>query len=67
MRCPVHLLYGEHDRYYRGQTQEIEAVLRGCPGFVQMHSIAEAGHWVQFERPGAFYAALLAALNRPLT
>jgi pimeloyl-ACP methyl ester carboxylesterase len=64
VRCPVHVLYGEHDRYYRGQTQQIEAVLRGCPGFVQMQSIADAGHWVQFERPGPFHAALLGVLDR---
>jgi pimeloyl-ACP methyl ester carboxylesterase len=60
----VHVLYGEHDRYYRGQTQQIEAVLRGCPGFVQMQPIADAGHWVQFERPGPFHAALLGVLDR---
>lgn len=64
VHCPVHVLYGEHDRYYRGQTQQIEAVLRGCPGFVQMQSIADAGHWVQFERPGPFHAALLGVLDR---
>ena len=64
VRCPVHVLYGEHDRYYRGQTQQIEAVLRGCPGFVQMQPIADAGHWVQFERPGPFHAALLGVLDR---
>jgi len=64
--CPVHLLYGEHDRYYRGQTQEIEAVLRGCPGFVQMQSIADAGHWAQFERPEAFRACVLAVLERAI-
>jgi pimeloyl-ACP methyl ester carboxylesterase len=64
VHCPVHVLYGEQDRYYRGQTQQIEAVLRSCPGFVQMQSIADAGHWVQFERPGPFHAALLGVLDR---
>lgn len=64
VRCPVHVLYGEQDRYYLGQTQKIEAVLRGCPGFVQMRAIADAGHWVQFERPEPFHAALLTMLDR---
>ncbi len=64
VHCPVHVLYGEQDRYYRGQTRQIEAVLRSCPGFVQMQSIADAGHWVQFERPGPFHAALLGVLDR---
>jgi pimeloyl-ACP methyl ester carboxylesterase len=29
-----------------------------------MRPIADAGHWVQFERPEPFHAALLAMLDR---
>lgn len=54
----VHVIYGEQDRYYRHQIAEIEAVLRKCPGFVGMIPVADAGHWVQFERPDAFQAVL---------
>ena len=63
LHCPVHLLYGEHDRYYLHQHREIEAVLRSCPGFVAMRAIAGAGHWAQFEQAHAFHAALFEALD----
>ncbi len=62
VRCPVHLLFGEHDRFYRGQEAEIEAVLRQCPGFGRFVAVPDAGHWAQFERPEAFHQALLPLL-----
>ncbi len=65
LRLPVQLIYGEHDRYYRHQVAEIEAVLRRCAGFVRMQAVAGAGHWVQFEQPQAFHAALAVALDDP--
>jgi pimeloyl-ACP methyl ester carboxylesterase len=58
VKSPVHLVYGEQDRYYRHQVGAIEAVLRRCPGFAGMHAIADAGHWVQFERPDEFQSVL---------
>lgn len=61
--CPVDVLYGQHDRYYLGQTADIETILRTCPGFGRMQAIAGAGHWVQFEQPQAFNYALLGLLN----
>lgn len=33
-----------------------------APDFRGMHLVPNAGHWVQFEQPEAFDAALLAAL-----
>lgn len=65
VHTPVHLIYGEHDRYYLHQAAEIEAVLRSCPGFVRMQVIAGAGHWVQFEQPQGFHLALADALGQP--
>jgi 2-hydroxy-6-oxonona-2,4-dienedioate hydrolase len=59
VRIPVHVVYGEQDRYYRHQVDAIEAVLRRCPGFARMHAVADAGHWAQFERPDEFQAVLL--------
>ncbi len=63
VQIPVHGIYGEQDRYYRHQVPAIEAVLRQCPGFVALHAVADAGHWVQFERPDAFRAVLSGILN----
>jgi pimeloyl-ACP methyl ester carboxylesterase len=63
LEAPVHLIYGEQDRYYLGQAAEIERVMRRCPGFVRMSAVPDAGHWVQFERPAAFHAALSKALS----
>lgn len=63
VQVPVHLIYGQQDRYYLRQSVEIEAVMRKCPGFVRMSAVPDAGHWVQFERPAAFHAALSDALG----
>ena len=62
---PVHLIHGEHDRYYLHQTAEIEAVLRTCPGFVRRHAVADAGHWVQYEQAQSLHLALAQALDDP--
>jgi pimeloyl-ACP methyl ester carboxylesterase len=58
LRCPVHSIHGQHDRFYRGQEVAIESVLRRCPGFGHFVSVADAGHWVQFERAEGFTQAL---------
>lgn len=58
VHAPTRLIYGEHDRYYLHRVDAIESVLRLCPGYAGSHCIAGAGHWVQFERPDAFQAAL---------
>jgi 2-hydroxy-6-oxonona-2,4-dienedioate hydrolase len=64
--CPVYLLHGEQDPFYRGQEHAFEAGLRLAPGFKAMRAIAAAGHWAQFEQPDAFNATLLAMLDAPL-
>ncbi|MFT3777309.1 MAG: alpha/beta fold hydrolase [Ottowia sp.] len=64
VRCPVHALYGEHDVLYRQCMPQLEAALAAAaPDFRGLRLIEEAGHWVQFEAPAAFDAALRAALN----
>ena len=65
LRCPLHAVYGEHDPFYKGQTQAFENVLQQAPGFRGMHAIAAAGHWVQFEQADAFNRRLLALLETP--
>jgi 2-hydroxy-6-oxonona-2,4-dienedioate hydrolase len=66
LACPLYLLHGEQDPFYRGQEGAFEAGLRRAPGFKAMHAIAAAGHWAQFEQAEAFNTALLAALDAPL-
>ena len=61
--CPVHAIYGRHDVLYRDYILGLEsAYAAAARDFRGMVLIDGAGHWVQFERPQAFDAALLAAL-----
>ncbi len=61
--CPVHAIYGRHDALYREYIHELEGVYAAAAcDFRGMALIEGAGHWVQFEQPQAFDAALLAAL-----
>ena len=61
--CPVHAIYGEHDALYKSWIHQLEAAFAAtAPVFRGMHLVPHAGHWVQFEQPEAFDAALLAAL-----
>jgi 2-hydroxy-6-oxonona-2,4-dienedioate hydrolase len=62
--CPVHAIYGEHDALYKSWIHQLEAAFAAAaPDFRGMHLVPNAGHWVQFEQPEAFDAALLAALR----
>lgn len=61
--CPVHVIYGRHDALYRGYLDALEAAYAAVvPDLRGFELIDNAGHWVQFEQPQAFDAALLAAL-----
>lgn len=61
--CPVHAIYGQHDALYKSWIDQLaDAYAQAAPDFRGMAMIEGAGHWVQFERPQAFHAALLAAL-----
>ena len=61
--CPVHAIYGEYDALYKSWIHQLEAAFAAtAPVFRGMHLVPHAGHWVQFEQPEAFDAALLAAL-----
>ena len=62
--CPVHTIYGAHDAIYRQYIHQLEdAFAAAAPTFRGMHLIEGAGHWVQFEAPEAFDAALERALS----
>ena len=61
--CPVHAIYGRHDVLYREYIHQLDdAYAMAAHDFRGMTLIDGAGHWVQFEQPHAFDAALLAAL-----
>lgn len=63
--CPVHAIYGAHDAIYEGWIGELAgAFARAAPDFRGLTLIEGAGHWVQFEAPEAFNAALAAALTQ---
>ena len=62
--CPVHTIYGAHDAIYRHYIHQLEgAYAAAAPAFRGMQLIEGAGHWVQFEAPEVFDAALLHALT----
>ena len=61
--CPVYAIYGQYDALYKDWIHQLEdAYAAAAPDFRGLTLIPDAGHWVQFERPQAFNAALLAAL-----
>ena len=62
--CPVHAIYGAHDVLYRSYLAQLEAAFaRSAPDFRGLRLIDGAGHWVQFEAPEAFDAALADVLQ----
>src|SRR5450830_843873 len=64
LSCPVHAIYGAHDALYKSWIHQLEAAFAASArDFRGMTLIPEAGHWVQFERPEAFHAALMSALG----
>lgn len=61
--CPVAAIYGACDALYPGTLDEVEALMATNARHWQgMQRIADAGHWVQYENPSAFHAALLPLL-----
>lgn len=62
--CPVHAIYGAHDALYRQYIHQLEdAYAAAAPDFRGLRLIDGAGHWVQFEAPQPFDAALRAVLD----
>jgi pimeloyl-ACP methyl ester carboxylesterase len=66
VHCPVQAIYGREDALYRGKLDALQAALARAADFRGLALIADAGHWVQFERAGAFDDALFAALAAKL-
>jgi len=69
IRVPSLVLFGTGDQLipnpalHGGTTQSVAEEAKRIPGS-QIQLIADAGHMVQFERPGAFDAAVLAFLSQ---
>jgi len=64
LSCPVYAIYGAFDALYKSWIHQLEAAFAASArDFRGMTLIPEAGHWVQFERPEAFHAALMSALG----
>jgi len=63
VRCPVHAIYGREDALYRERQSALLEAFKAAPDFRGLTWIENAGHWVQFEQPAAFDAALGAALG----
>lgn len=63
VRCPVAAIYGMYDALYPQALDEVEALMAvHAHQWQGMQRIANAGHWVQYEQPAAFHAALLPLL-----
>jgi pimeloyl-ACP methyl ester carboxylesterase len=63
VRAPYDAIWGEYDRPHPPEPQE--PVLRQIQPNMNFRVIADAGHWVMYERPDAFNQALLEMLNKP--
>lgn len=63
--APVDAIWGEFDRPHPDPHVQ-EAVIRQVQPDTDFRVIADAGHWVMYERPDTFDAALLDMLDRPV-
>jgi pimeloyl-ACP methyl ester carboxylesterase len=65
VNLPVDAIWGEHDRPHPVPALQEQAIRRTHPN-CDFRVIADAGHWVMYERPEAFNAALLDMVRQPL-
>ena len=67
LQASVSAIFGEHDALYRERLSELQAAMpRMAQRWGQWHTVAGAGHWVQYEAAAAFDAALSACLRADL-
>jgi len=64
VRCPIDLVWGEHDRPHPNPQAQAAVVRRHHPD-AGLRVIRGAGHWVMYERAEAFNAELLGLLAAP--
>ena len=58
LSCPVSGIWGEHDHAVQGETERPRAVLQSLQAGARFTVVPGAGHWVAYEAPDAFAAAL---------
>ncbi len=58
IQCPVAGIWGAEDVIYRDRLELIGNALAHAPCLHQLALVAQAGHWVQYERPAAFNGIL---------
>ena len=64
LQVPVSAIYGEQDALYKGRLPELQAAMENQSAhWGQWHTVAGAGHWVQYEAAQGFNAALLAQIS----
>jgi pimeloyl-ACP methyl ester carboxylesterase len=61
--CPVAGIWGAEDVLYRGRSDTVRQALAEAPDLRSLVFVPQAGHWVQYEEPGVFDAALADALG----
>jgi pimeloyl-ACP methyl ester carboxylesterase len=61
--APAHAIWGEHDQPARGSLPDRVAALRALRPQAQVAIIPDVGHWVAYETPEAFEAALRAMID----
>ena len=59
--CPVHGVRGACDALYQSTLSKVPQVLSSMASFTV---VPDAGHWVMFEKPDAFHAAVAPLLSR---
>jgi len=68
IQCPVGGIWGAEDAIYRDRLELIGNALAHAPRMLQLALVAQAGHWVQYERSAAFNGILERILgNSPST
>lgn len=63
LACPVDAIYGAQDALYRDRLERLRAVLCDPPLVRELVLIDEGGHWIGYEEPARFDAALLRLLG----
>ncbi|TDS73020.1 alpha/beta hydrolase [Comamonas sp. JUb58] len=62
--CPVAAIYGAYDALYKSYMPALEHKYRAVTPHLQAFvRLPDSGHWVQYEQPEAFMAALLPLLS----
>ena len=65
LRCAVAGIWGEHDHAVQGDTDRVRAALHSVQPSARFVVVPGVGHWVAYEAPDLFAAALRSLLPAP--